>query len=396
MNRRQRRASWLQSPNKMRLRKRLVRHAPTIGVLECLGEPSAVIVAAFIEAEHLLVNVGFQMECARRDVSAVQRALQARPKVFDVVRMNTAFDVAQGMVDKLVRVVVIGSPIRTQSVGIKNRTRQHVGVNARDERRRFMIRHDHRANTATGFRFANAALNNAEHRRLSRRGAMLGLLKSEVRRIRGALLSADKGFVRFDFAGQRRDGCVFHRQADAMEHKPSRLLRHAERPTEFVRGRAVLRVGEQPKRRKPFGERNRRILKYRSYADRELPFALLAPPFLPARDHLDRGRPAAHPGARNAVRPAHLDGVGVGPIRVRKVGHGFDQSAGRFHAQSYTRAVPTGWHPRCAKYIVREISAFKRPGIESARLRPLRLILTELSENGGCVRTKCACNYRDG
>jgi hypothetical protein len=60
----------------MRLRKRLVRHAPTIGAFERRDEPISVFPLAGVEAEHLFVNVGFEMEGARRDVRPVERPFE--------------------------------------------------------------------------------------------------------------------------------------------------------------------------------------------------------------------------------------------------------------------------------------------------------------------------------
>ena len=141
-------APRFQAPQSVRLREFFIRHATTVRAFEDFHESSTVVVAAFVEAEHLLVNVGFQMESARRDIRPVERPLQTRPEVFDVVRVGAAFDVAQGVVDEVVGVVPIGLPIRAQGVGVKYRSRQHVQVDARDERGRFVVRDHHRPNAA--------------------------------------------------------------------------------------------------------------------------------------------------------------------------------------------------------------------------------------------------------
>ena len=237
-----------QSPQSTRLREFFIRHATTVRAFEDFHESSTVVAAPFVKAKHLLVNVGFQMESARSDIRAVERAFQARPKVFDIVGVNAAFDIAERVVDELVSVVAISLPIRAQGVGIQHRSWQHVRVNARDERRGFVIRRDHRANAAPGADLAHAALDHAKDRDLARRGSVGELPHSEDVNFGGARLSADERLVHFDLAREGRGARLFHRKADTVEHEPRRLLRDPNRAPKFVRGSAVLGVRQDPDR----------------------------------------------------------------------------------------------------------------------------------------------------
>ena len=52
-----------------------MRHATTVRAFEHFDETATVVVAATVEAEHLLVNVCFQVKSTRSDIRSVERAL---------------------------------------------------------------------------------------------------------------------------------------------------------------------------------------------------------------------------------------------------------------------------------------------------------------------------------
>jgi hypothetical protein len=89
---------------------------------------------------------------------------------------------------------------------------------------------------------------------------------------------------------------------------------------QFMRGRAVLGVGEYPDRRQPLGERDRAIFENRPDLDRELPLAVLTAPNLAGGYRLNRCRATVPARARNAVREPQFDRVGVSPVGIGKVG----------------------------------------------------------------------------
>ena len=60
-------------------------------------EPAVVAEFTMIKGEHALIEVSEQVVGLNADVRAMQAALQERPEVLDVVRVNLPFDVADHM-----------------------------------------------------------------------------------------------------------------------------------------------------------------------------------------------------------------------------------------------------------------------------------------------------------
>ena len=259
----------------------------------------------------------------------MQRALHARPEVFDGVRVNATVNVGHAVVDEVVDEVTIRLPVRAQRVGVERRTRHDVLVNARDQRRRLVIRDDHRASARLAL--TRAALHHAEDRRFTGCRATDGNVLADRVRARGQVLmfAADERLVRFDLAREHRRVRVLHRLADAVQHEPRGFLRHTERATQFVRRGSVFRVREQPHGREPLGERDRRMLENARGLGRKVALAVLAAPQATGLDELDGRRSAAVTRARHAVRPAAGNDVGVGPAELREVGDGFEQGGRR-------------------------------------------------------------------
>ncbi len=103
-------------------------------------EARAVRQLAVVEPEHRFVEVGVEVEGARRDVGTVQRPLHAGPEVLDIVRVNATLGETQRVVDEVVNVVAIGLPVRAERIRVEDGAGQHVRLNARDERRRLSQR----------------------------------------------------------------------------------------------------------------------------------------------------------------------------------------------------------------------------------------------------------------
>ena len=78
-----------------------------VRTLEDRDEPAAVVVLTLVEAEHLLVQVGVEVERSRGDIGTAQRPLQARPEVLDMVRVNAALDVRDGVVNDFVLILTL-------------------------------------------------------------------------------------------------------------------------------------------------------------------------------------------------------------------------------------------------------------------------------------------------
>jgi hypothetical protein len=143
----------------MRAHKFAVRDTTPVRALERLHEAPGVVVPAFVESEHLLVNVGVQMERASRDIRPFQRSLEARPKVLNRVRMDAPVDV----LDHVVNEGVLEGwkvPVRPQGVGVEQR----------DERDFRVIGNDHC--TDLGWLGVLAAVHDTENGRLACCGAV--------------------------------------------------------------------------------------------------------------------------------------------------------------------------------------------------------------------------------
>lgn len=128
-------ATGFQSPDRMRLGELLVGDATAVGALQNVHEAAPVVILPLVEAEHLLAKVGVKMEGTRSDIRSLERPLQARPKVFDVVGVNATFNVGHGVVNEFVNVGRASLAVRTQRVGVENGARQYVRVNLRQKRR---------------------------------------------------------------------------------------------------------------------------------------------------------------------------------------------------------------------------------------------------------------------
>ena len=245
--------------------------------------------------------------------------------------MHVAVNVPHRVVNEGMDVVIVQHPVRAQRIGKHLRAGDHVLVNLREQYSRTLARNDHRPNAA--LLRIGCALRHAEHRRLSERGAPR-FCPAEPVALNAPHLAADEGFVRLDRAGKHRAFPVLHGLADAMEHEPRRLLRHAERPRQLVGRGSVLRVRQEPQGRKPFGKRDRGLRENRVGFQRELPPAVLAAPRFAGRNEDDRSRSAALTRAGDPVGPAHGLHKLERAVRVREVGHSFQQRGGLGHAPS--------------------------------------------------------------
>lgn len=91
------------------------------------------------------------------------------------------------------------------------------------------------------------------------------------------VLTADVGFVHFDFAAQH--GLVYfdHRSADAVAEIPSRFVAsESQRPLNLARAHALLGFAEKQSRKEPLVERQVRVIENRASGDGELVVAILA------------------------------------------------------------------------------------------------------------------------
>ena len=84
-------------------------------------KPSSVL--AVVVPKSLFIQISEQMEWLDRDVGSFQVVFQARPEVFDPVRMDIAYRVGLGMVNNVMNVFAIQSIISDPLVCINFRNR---------------------------------------------------------------------------------------------------------------------------------------------------------------------------------------------------------------------------------------------------------------------------------
>lgn len=298
---------------------RLVRQALTVSTLHGIDKASAVLLVARIEAINLLLNIRLEMLRTRRNVRTLNRALEHRPETFDAIRVNVSANVFVRVIDDVVGVRVLNRRIRRSRVGIDDRSGFHILAQTVSQRLPTSALDDERANAAL-------ALHDPHDRRLV--FVRAEPLERAVRLAQGRRLTADVGFVRFNRTAELLKRFLGHRRTNPVQYKPGRPLRDVQPASDFVGRNAVAVAGNEPNRREPLGERDRRILKDRPDLGRELPLAIVAVPAHLLFEEGHAGRSAAHPGASHAVRKANLDEEVVRDLRIGKLPNRFDHRVG--------------------------------------------------------------------
>ena len=90
------------------------------------------------------------------------------------------------------------------------------------------------------------------------------------------ILSANKGFIHFDFAAEQRSVNFNHRVTDAMAEKPRSLVADSERALNLAGGHALLGFTEKQGSHEPFGQRQVGIVEHCASRGRKLVVAALA------------------------------------------------------------------------------------------------------------------------
>lgn len=144
---------------------------------------------------------------------------------------------------------------------------------------------------------------------------------------------AGKRFVRstgaLDDAEQLAETGSLHREPDAMQDEPGRLLSDPQGAGQLATADAVLGVGDAPHGHEPRRQRERGIFKDRSDLGAELLPARLAAQ--KAARHNAADLVAAARGTDDlSVRPLEVDHVQVENLRVGEMLHGIDQSLRAF------------------------------------------------------------------
>ncbi len=279
-------------------------------------EPISISAFAGIESKSLLVQIAEQMKRLYRNISAFDRPLEQRPKVFDPVGVDMSVDVLVSVIDDVMNVGAIKSDVRSVCVRIDHRStfdvvtdlwRKVVSLSAID---------NHGANFAA-VTFKQSHNGNLAIVPSSPMFAAFAFVHISRR-------AADESFVNLDTSRQLVKRSVLHGLADSVKQEPSRLLSDAKRAVKFKRTDTVLRVGDQPDSRQPLVEADRRIFHDRANLDAEL---LLTGFALPDTARRQVRHFAALAGrAFNAIRPSKLREKVSAVLSVRKIDYGLLQS----------------------------------------------------------------------
>ena len=117
-----------------------------------------------------------------------------------------------------------------------------------------------------------------------------------------------------------------------MHHEPCRLLSDAEIAAYFVAADAVLAIDQKPYRRKPFFERNGRVLENSADFEGELlAWVLLVASVQASLAEIGEVLRATFGTADLAIRPANGDHELAAVLKVAKVLNRLLESGGRFH-----------------------------------------------------------------
>src|ERR1044072_3590636 len=205
--------------------------------LDHAQEPVGVVALALVEAERLLVKVAEQVKRLHRNIRALNRTLEKRPKVFDAVRVNVAAHVLFRVVGELVNVIRAQSEVRPEGGRVDFRT----GFNVTSHFTLKSFRRPVEDNLCPDLAAVAVTLKNAEHDRLAASPRPCNLRLARVL-VHVAGESADERLIRFDRAAHLLKRAVLHGEAAAVPKKPSRLMRDAERAVNIVRSDDVICV----------------------------------------------------------------------------------------------------------------------------------------------------------
>src|SRR5882724_175636 len=280
---------------------------------------------AVVVAEYLFVQIAEHMERLYRNVRAFQSALQKAPEVFETVGMNLSINVLFGVVNRLVNeVLIVESLIGEKRIRVDRALGFDMSANLRLQVMSAAIWHDRRSNLSAAFQHAHHS-QFVFHSTFGDYPLSPSLVHETGR-------ATDESLVHFDFLSLStyRNGLFgMHGKTDAVHHVPSGLLRDAQSASDYVGANSVLAVRQHPHGNHPLVHAERRILKNSAHLDRELLLAGLAEPDAPRRD---KGMLFAFAAwARNvAIRPAQLDRVVEGLLRVAKEHYRLLQGLGQF------------------------------------------------------------------
>jgi len=291
-------------------------------------EPSlvAVLMLPFIEAEGLLIQITEKVKRFDVYISPFDRAFEQRPEVFHAVSMDMTVDVANRMINHIVRVFVAKAVVASQRVRMDFRSLQYVLTHIGLQFRAFAGVH--------GLNFNSRCLVPSSALQQSYYRSHGHSARFDVPRFLYSLMhitsfSPDESFIHFHNSAHLHKASGLHGVANPMKHEPSGFLSHAKRAMQLVATNPVLRIHDQPKRAKPFIQTNRGVFKNSSNLRAKLFPASFALP------HATRGNKrnilALAMRAINAIRPTLGNDESQRNIRVREVFDALLQRLGKFN-----------------------------------------------------------------
>lgn len=277
-----------------------------------------VVHVAVIVTERLLIHVAEVMEGSTLTyVPWSERSEGSRSSQGS--RVNFAFHVCRNVIHERVNKFGVHAPLRTEFMGVNRRSRLHVLADNRLHRPLRPVLNDRCANRSAPFQ-------HPEHNGLSTLVPVLALDLALPALVHVLDATADERLInlnrRSSIAASTKfvEGIVLHRGADAIQHEPRRLLRHAKSAVKFPRRNTILAVQQHPDRWQPLLQRDRRVLKDRADLEGEARFgvrgvALPNPVFGEIANLLGITDRTFH----FAVRPAQRNHEIVTMLIVRKV-----------------------------------------------------------------------------
>src|SRR5882762_3585022 len=215
-----------------------------------------VFLGAIVVPKNLFVQIAEQVERLDIDVCSLESTLEQAPEVFESVGMNLSVNVGLSMVDNLVlESLVPQSLIGHQRIGVDRAASFNVSANLGLQVMFAASRNDVGANLA-------ATLQNAHDSRLAFDSPVSNLLASLIG-VHETSSATDKGFVYFHFftATTEPHGVpLMQGKANAVHHKPCRLLGDSQSAAHFVGTNAVLGVHDEPNGNHPLVHSERGIL----------------------------------------------------------------------------------------------------------------------------------------
>ena len=213
-----------------------------------------------VEPINFFVKVSEQVEWLDANVRCLECALQKTPEILKPIGVDTAVHVLNGVVNHLM-LKLVEPVVRLQRIAIDARSGFHVLAY-----KRLKFRLAARAAYLRAYR--TTAFQHCRYDGFAFRPASDDLLSTLVG-VHVPRLAADEGFVNLNLAAQFVECLTLSRKADAVEHKPCRLLGYAKRAVKFPGRYTILAVKQHPNSRKPLLKCNWGILKDGSGFERE-------------------------------------------------------------------------------------------------------------------------------